>query len=184
MVLLLDRIPNTSEKPLTTEPSAALSGLDFSSRRRTVLGMLAASSLALGGNILSWTSPRSMSRAAAETSPGGLLGWNNCDNIPDYIPQPDTSGAYAPPVPAACHGGVYMGKPYCNSNGWHRNDTVAQGPSTVDYSPVSSRCWPGDGRNAWRWQAGGYWYRCSDGNAYACASGGCDGYKTVCRFRV
>lgn len=180
MTLSLSDIPAADERPVGAhQESAALRLLAVKPRRRTVLRVLGVAALSVGGTVLSWGT---MAKPAwAETGPGGLRGWDVCRV--DYAPDADTSGAYVN-RPAACNSGTYRGSTYCRS-GWHRTDTAVQGPATIDYNAVSNRCWSSsDGRNSWRWAAGGVTYRCSDGNAKACASGGCSSYNTVCRAAV
>ncbi|TMR95455.1 hypothetical protein [Nonomuraea basaltis] len=144
--------------------------------------MVTISAMALGGTVLSWGSRGMTGKAArADVSPLALTEWTTCRV--DYAPDADTGGAYYG-LAAACNGGSYRASTFCRS-GWHRTDAEAAGPTTKDYSAVSNRCWStSDGRNAWRWAAGGYTYRCSDGKMKVCASGGCTTYNTVCRYRV
>jgi hypothetical protein len=181
-MLNLSEIPGTAERPNgSRRDSEALRLLSTRSRRRAILRMVGLSALALGGTVLNWGARGTTGQARAETGPGGLLGWDDCGG--DYDPDPDTGGAYVD-EPGACNGGSYRASTYCK-DGWHRTDRVSQGSATIEYRAVSNRCWSAsEGRNSWRWKAGGHTYRCSDGNAYACTNDGCGRYNTVCRARV
>ncbi|WP_418062696.1 hypothetical protein [Pimelobacter simplex] len=144
-----------------------------------MLKAIGASAVAVGGGVLSWGT-----RAAAETSPDGTLGWNDCRV--DYAPDADTGGRYYG-WRAACNGATYRSSDYCNAIGWHRKDSSRGPGGMVDYIRVHNRCWsPSDGRNAWRWTiaASGNTFRCSDGRVVVTYSGGGQAYNTVCRWQV
>lgn len=157
MALDFDSIPD-SDAVGTGEPSAALRDLRSTRPgRRGVLKGITLSGLTVGATALSVGA--GTSRAAAETSPTGLTGWdrNDCaDAYPrGYQEMRDTSGEYVG-ARGACFGGSYVGSDFCDAQGWHRSDS--QGNRT--FRPVSGSC---SGKNSWRWTVDGVTYRCSDG---------------------
>lgn len=190
--LALDDIPDADPALRTDEPrgrTQALTQLGSLAQRRTVLKGVALAGATIGATALGW-SPLGGSRAAfAETSPGGLQGWDamDCkDAYPNgYNEQRDTTGAFVN-EPGACFGGSEMGSTLCDSTGWHRSDTVSSGfLQQTAYRPISTACGASTTKNAWRWTVNGVTYRCSDGTKSLRVFGiNWYTYLTICRARV
>lgn len=184
----LDALPTTTKAPSgATAAPLRRTGQPSLSRRR-VLQAMSASSLAVGSGFLSLLAQSRLFPAAAETAPDGRLSWEVCRV--DYAPDPDTSGIYTS-WQAACNSGSFRGSDYCNSNGWHRKDSVTTDGITANYNSVSNRCWStADGRNAWWWEARRdsgsplRAFRCSDGRLIRTVGGTSATYDTVCRALV
>ncbi len=194
MTLTVSEIVDATSLPRggSTSPAAAVK-MQRRPTRRVVLRAIAASSLMIGGNFLSWGARLAMPRASAETSPDGTRkGWNHCHA--DYAPQPDTGGLYED-WPPACHNGEanghHISSKFCNPSGWHRRDAGSDHGVHWNYDAISSRCWGGpESRNAWRWRSNAgrghpaTLFRCSDGRYTRCTSNGCHSFATVCRAMV
>lgn len=159
MTLDLNSLPDL-DQPATTDATDALADIDQVVRRRTVLKGVTLSAIALGTGALSMAGA---SKAAAETSPTGLTGWdaNDCkDAYPNgYNEQRDNYGIYTA-EPGACFGGTFIGSNFCDAAGWYRNETDRYNQT---YRPISSACGATSTKNAWRWTVNGVTYRCSDG---------------------
>ncbi|MGO4957795.1 hypothetical protein ACTQ49_11115 [Luteococcus sp. Sow4_B9] len=129
-------------------------------RRRTVLKGVTLSAVALGTGALNLAGA---SRAAAETSPTGLTGFdaNDCkDAYPNGYPEDkDNVGIYVN-EPGACFGGTFIGSVFCDASGWYRTGTDSYRQT---YRPISTTCGTTNMKNAWRWTVNGVTYRCSDG---------------------
>jgi hypothetical protein len=167
------------------EPTKALAKLPAS--RRTVLRGVTVSALTVGALALTWGTPRGQ-RAAAETGPGGLKGWdrNDCkDAYPSgYFESPDDDTSQFRNSAAACFGSVYISSVNC-VNGWFRTDTVTEGGVTKKYSPYVGACGPTGQYNAWRWQTpDGKVYRCGDGEVTVTDPSGENTYFAICRAQV
>lgn len=183
-------IASADHPMVPTRPRTSLAAVSVPSRRRTVLKAVGFAGLALGGSVL--TIGASQFKAFAETSPGGnLQGWDNCGGV-DYNEDFDSGGIYAGSRPACNNPDGYISSGYCNSNGWHRQDTVFAPSITYSYAAVSTRCWGGAGsKNAWRWESKyangngtGQIFRCSDGREVITTASGTTGRDSVCRFKV
>lgn len=144
----LDLIPSITERPLDAVPTQLRIKGDRPARR-TVLRALTVGALAATLVPFDWVLAR---RSAAAGGPA--TEWSTrCDT--DYTPWSNNwpSGGWA-----ACYGGRRVGKYGCNSYEWHREGYYTVG----SYRYYSARVESCDARNAWRWSAGGYRFRCSD----------------------
>jgi hypothetical protein len=180
---MLANIPLRDAAPEGAEHTRALSGFASPPTRRVVLRAMTLGALTVGAVVADWGS-RFVPGARAETGPGGLTGWdrNDCkDAYPNgYSEQKDNVGSYINSA-AACFGGDYRGSTYCSS-GWHRSGTVRDAPVVYTYTPISTLCGASTKKNAWRWTAGGTWWRCSDGRMTVSAGGTSHTYTTICRY--
>lgn len=188
MTFTLTDIPLT-ESPADTESPATttLGELRTPTSRRSVLRGVTVSALTVGALALTWGTSRTQ-RAAAETGPGGLTGWdrNDCkDAYPQgYEETPDDDSSDYRTAAAACFGSTYISSTNC-VDGWFRTDTVTEGGVTKKFVPVSGACGPSGNHNAWRWQTpDGKIYRCGDGDVTVTESGGENTYFAICRAEV
>ena len=173
MSLTLEQIPDADVASPGAASTTMLTDLKATrTRRRAVLRGVALGAMTLGATALDWSGLFTGRAARAETSPGGLWGWdrNDCtDAYPSgYNEAPDTGGAFAGTY-AACFGGMARGNHFCSGSGWFKDGVFKEGKLrdiTATYVPAY-RC-GGPPRNAWKWTT-------PDGIVYRCS----DGYKTI-----
>jgi hypothetical protein len=188
VTLTFEQIPDHDQPPPGASRTTALAELTVTGGRRTVLRAMALGAMTVGATALSWSGAFGTRKAAAETGPYALQGWdrNDChDAYPTgYDELPDTSGLYTNTY-AACFGGTWLGSTYCSA-GWHKYGTYNEGGIQADHLPISTACGVITTKNAWRWTTPDKKvYRCSDGYT-TLWGGGYTGqtYLTICRAQV
>lgn len=118
-------------------------------RRRGFLAVLATGAMTLGMTVLGWIPLARPARAEEGT---------------EYL----TCGGYSDgPGGPLCVGAPYSAD-YCGSDGWFAYGCFSDGEGGMDcYEPFAG-CYAesNEARNAWRWKADSYTYRCADGRIH------------------
>jgi hypothetical protein len=117
--------------------------------RRGFLAVLATGAMTLGMTLLGWIPLARPARAEEGTE------YPDCGGYSDGPGGPLCVGAYYSPS-------------YCGDDNWFKNGCFTKSDGTLDcYEPVAACHAGGDeGRDAWRWEANGFAYRCADGKVY------------------
>lgn len=188
MSLTFEQIPDHDQPPPGAKNTTALKNLNVPGGRRTVLRAMALGAMTVGATALNWSGTFGNRKAAAETGPYALQGWdrNDChDAYPHgYDEEGDTSGQYVTTY-AACVGGTWRGSNYCDA-GWHKYGTWNENGVQADHVPISTACGVANAKNAWRWTTpNGQLYRCSDGHSTFWGRGYIgQTYLTICRAQI
>lgn len=159
MTLRLDHVPDVAEAPANAAPTRMRSKPNnWRAGRRMVLRGIMLGAATIGTTVASF-GERFTRPAWAEEGPGGLQGHDlkpNCEgSMGDHDPDPSNDGQVA-----ACVGGYYIKKAYCNAQGWFKTGSEPVGGFSRVYYPVTGFC---RGKNAWQWKTGDEVFRCSDG---------------------